>query len=177
MHSCDAEREAQTTGGHCTDNAGKQAVLYCYRASPSCKIGASEAGWDTIPHGVMAMINRVIIVGNLTRDAEAVSTTTGKPMTRMRLATNSQWKDADGNKQEAAEFHAVVCFGRLAEICSLYASKGRRVYVEGRLRTRNYAGADGVQRYTTEIVAETVKLLQPRLAVTGEAVAAVAVGA
>ena len=105
------------------------------------------------------MINRVILVGNLTKDAEAIDSS-GKAMTRMRIATNHQWKDADGNKQEAAEFHSVVCFGRLAEVCALYCSKGRRVYIEGKLRTRDYDGADGIRRSSTEIVAETVKLLQ-----------------
>jgi single-strand DNA-binding protein len=105
------------------------------------------------------MINRVILVGNLTRDAEALATT-GKPMTKMRLATNAQWKDADGNRHEAAEFHSVVAFGRLAEICALYCTKGRRVYIEGKLRTREYAGADGLRRFSTEVVVETVKLLQ-----------------
>ena len=107
------------------------------------------------------MINRVILVGNLTKDAEAIDSS-GKAMTRMRIATNQQWKDADGNKQEAAEFHSVVCFGRLAEVCALYCSKGRRVYIEGKLRTRDYDGADGLRRSVTEIVAETVKLLQTR---------------
>ena len=107
------------------------------------------------------MINRVILVGNLTRDAEAVPTS-GKAMTRMRVATSSQWTDGEGNKQESAEFHSVVSFGRLAEVCALYCSKGRRVYIEGKLRTRDYEGSDGVRRYTTEIVAGIVKLLQPR---------------
>ena len=107
------------------------------------------------------MINRVILVGNLTKDAEAIDSS-GKAMTRMRIATNQQWKDADGNKQEAAEFHSVISFGRLAEVCALYCSKGRRVYIEGKLRTRDYDGADGLRRSVTEIVAETVKLLQAR---------------
>jgi single-strand DNA-binding protein len=107
------------------------------------------------------MINRVILVGNLTSDAEAIDSS-GKAMTRMRIATNQQWKDADGNKQEAAEFHSVISFGRLAEVCALYCSKGRRVYIEGKLRTRDYDGADGLRRSVTEIVAETVKLLQAR---------------
>ncbi len=108
------------------------------------------------------MINRVILVGNLTRDPEA---TTGPATTlaRMRIATNSLWRDADGNRQESAEFHNVVAFGKLGEICASYCVKGRRVYIEGRLRTREYDGSDGLRRHTTEIVAETMKLLdRPR---------------
>ncbi len=104
------------------------------------------------------MINRVILVGNLTRDAEATAgpTTT---LTRMRIATNSVWRDGDGARQESSEFHNVVAFGKLAVVCSEYCVRGRRVYIEGRLRTREYEGADGVHRYTTEIVAETLKML------------------
>src|ERR1017187_6319472 len=96
------------------------------------------------------MINRVILVGNLTKDAEMLATT-GKPMTKMRLATNQQWKDADGNKQEASEFHSIVCWGRLAEVCALYCSKGRGVYIEGKLRTRDYDGADRSEEHTSEL--------------------------
>lgn len=107
------------------------------------------------------MINRVILVGNLTRDAESISTS-GRPMTRLRLATNSTWRDGDGNRQERTEYHTLVTFGRLAEVCALYCTRGRRVYVEGHLRTREYTGNDGMRRLSTEIVAETVKLLAPR---------------
>ena len=108
------------------------------------------------------MINRVILLGNLTRDAEA---TTGPATTlaRLRIATNTVWRDAEGNRQESAEFHNVVAFGKLGEICAGYCLKGRRVYIEGRLRTREYDGSDGLRRHTTEIVAETMKLLdRPR---------------
>jgi single-strand DNA-binding protein len=108
------------------------------------------------------MINRVILLGNLTRDAEA---TTGPATTlaRLRIATNAVWRDAEGNRQESAEFHNVVAFGKLGEICASYCLKGRRVYIEGRLRTREYDGSDGLRRHTTEIVAETMKLLdRPR---------------
>jgi single-strand DNA-binding protein len=69
---------------------------------------------------------------------------------------------AEGNRQEETEYHAIVAFGRLAEVCALYCTRGRRVYIEGRLHTREYAGSDGLRRYSTEIVAETVKLLQAR---------------
>ena len=75
---------------------------------------------------------------------------------------------AEGNRQEETEYHAIVAFGRLAEVCALYCTRGRRVYVEGRLRTREYAGSDGLRRYSTEVVAETVKLLQARRSGTDE---------
>ncbi len=83
-------------------------------------------------------------------------------MTRMRLATNAVWRDADGNRQEAAEYHTVISFGRLAEVCAAYCVKGRRVYVEGKLRTREYDGSDGVRKVTTEIVADNMQLLDRR---------------
>jgi len=108
------------------------------------------------------VINRVILVGHLTRDAESTSgpSTT---LTRMRLATNSAWRDTEGVRQESAEFHSVVAFGKLGEICAAYCLKGRRVYIEGRLRTREFDGSDGLRRHSTEIIAETMKLLdRPR---------------
>ena len=109
------------------------------------------------------MVNRVILIGNLTRDAESLPST-GKPMTRMRLATNSGWRDSAGNRQEETEYHGVIAFGRLAEVCALYCTRGRRVYVEGRLRTHEYVGGDGLRRFSTEIVAQSVKLLTARKA-------------
>jgi single-strand DNA-binding protein len=107
------------------------------------------------------MVNRVILVGNLTRDAESLGGSRG-PVTRMRLATSTQWRDADGNRQEASEFHNLVAFSRLAEICALYCLKGRRIYVEGRLRTRDYDGPDGLRRTNTEVVIDTMRLLDRR---------------
>lgn len=107
------------------------------------------------------MVNRVILVGNLTRDAENLSAT-DRAMTRMRIATNSYWRDALGNRQSSAEYHSVVAFGRLGEICAQYCHRGKRVYVEGRLRTREFDGKDGLKRTSTEVVAETLTLLQPR---------------
>lgn len=104
------------------------------------------------------MINRVILVGNLTRDPES-TTGPATTLTRMRIATNVVWRDADGSRQESAEFHNVVAYGKLGEICASYCLKGRRVYIEGRLRTREYDGSDGLRRHTTEVVAETMKLL------------------
>jgi single-strand DNA-binding protein len=107
------------------------------------------------------VINRVILVGNLTRDAEPVSGARA-PVTRLRLATNSVWRDAEGNRQESVEYHSVVAFGRLAEVCAEHGVRGKRVYIEGRLRTRDYDGADGLRRHSTEIVVETLRLLDRR---------------
>ncbi len=104
------------------------------------------------------MINRVILIGNLTKDAEALGGSQN-PVTRMRLATNFFFTDAEGQRQERSEFHNVVSFGRLAEICSLYCVRGRRVYIEGRLSTREYTGSDGLRRWSTEVRADTMKLL------------------
>ena len=107
------------------------------------------------------MVNRMILVGNLTRDAESLLGARG-PVTRMRLATSSQWRDPDGNQQEATEFHNLVAFNRLAEICASYCLKGRRVYLEGRLRTREYEGSDGLRRASTDVVIDTMRLLDRR---------------
>jgi len=100
--------------------------------------------------------NFVTLFGNLTRDAEAIPTN-GKAMTRMRVATNARWTDADGIKRESVEFHSVVAFGELAELAAAECRKGRRVYVDGRLRTREYDGSDGVRRSATEIVAQSLR--------------------
>ena len=107
------------------------------------------------------MVNHVILVGNLTRDAECVPGSRG-PVTRMRLATSTQWRDTDGNRQEATEFHNIVSFNRLAEICAQYCLKGRRIYVEGRMRTREYEGSDGLRRTSTDVVIDTMRLLDRR---------------
>lgn len=107
------------------------------------------------------MINRVILVGNLTKDAEIVA---AEPhaVTRMRLATNVQWRDAEGQRQSKPEYHSVVAFGPLAHICSTLCTKGRRMYVEGHLQTRTFEGRDGIRRSSTEVVAETLRMIEPR---------------
>jgi single-strand DNA-binding protein len=104
------------------------------------------------------MVNRVILVGHCTRDTVAIATQ-GKPMARMRLATNSMWRDANGERQESTEYHSIVLYGRISEMAAYYAVKGRAVYVEGRLRTGEFTDGDGNRRFSTEVVAETVKLL------------------
>lgn len=104
-------------------------------------------------------LNRAQIIGNVTRDPEARSTPSGQQVCNFGIATNMQWTDTQGQKQQRAEFHNVVAWGKLADICRQYLAKGRRVFVEGRLQTREWEGQDGSKRRTTEIVAENLILL------------------
>ena len=107
----------------------------------------------------MAGINKAILVGNLGADPEARYTQSGSPVTNFRIATSEKWTSKDGQPQERTEWHRIVTFGRLAEHCRDYLSKGRQVYVEGRIQTRQWEDRDGNKRYTTEIVAQTVQFL------------------
>ncbi|MBU1019487.1 single-stranded DNA-binding protein [Patescibacteria group bacterium] len=107
-------------------------------------------------------LNKVQIIGNLTRDPELRQTPNGNSVCGLGIATNSVWKDQNGEKQERAEFHNVVCWGKLAEIAGQYLKKGSKVYIEGRLQTRDWTGDDGVKRYRTEIVAENLIMLDSR---------------
>lgn len=104
-------------------------------------------------------LNRAMIIGNLTRDPEVRTTTTGQTVASFGVATNSTWTDKSGQKQERAEFHNIVAWGKLAEICGQYLGKGRKVYVEGRLQTREWEGQDGAKRNRTEIIAENMIML------------------
>jgi len=101
-------------------------------------------------------LNKVIIIGNLTRDPELRAIPSGTQVTGLGVATNRVWKDKDGNKQEAVEYHNVSVFGRQAETCAQYLKKGQSVLVEGRLQTRSWE-ADGIKKYRTEIIAERVQ--------------------
>lgn len=107
----------------------------------------------------MASINKAIIIGNLGADPELRQTQSGTAVCQLSVATNEQWKDQSGTPQERTEWHRVVVFGRQAENVAKYLSKGRSVYVEGRIQTRSWTGDDGQKRYTTEIVAQTVQFL------------------
>lgn len=104
-------------------------------------------------------LNRATILGRLTRDPEVRTTTTGRTVATIGVATGRRWKDQTGAFQEATEFHNCVLWGRLAEIAGQYLTKGRQVYMEGRLQTRDWTGQDGVKRYRTEIVVETMIML------------------
>jgi len=104
-------------------------------------------------------LNRAMIIGNLTRDPELKTTPTGKTVAHLGVATSHVWMNDAKVKQEVVEYHNVVAWGKLAEICGQYLAKGRKVYVEGRLQTRDWVGQDGVKRYRTEIIAENLIML------------------
>ncbi len=107
----------------------------------------------------MYSLNRATLIGNLTRDPELKQIPSGQSVCSFSIATDRQWTGADGQKQKAAEFHNLVAWGKLAEICSQYLTKGKKVYIEGRLQTRDWDGQDGVKRYRTEIVVENMIML------------------
>ncbi len=107
----------------------------------------------------MSGVNKVIIVGRLGLDPEVKSLGSGQTVTRLSVATSENWVDKEGQKQERTEWHKIVVWGRLAEICGKHLSKGRQVYLEGRLQTRSWEDQQGQKRYTTEIVAQTVQFL------------------
>ncbi len=104
-------------------------------------------------------INKVILIGNLGADPELKYTAAGTPLCKFRLATTEVYKDREGNQQERTEWHNVVTWARLAEICGQYLSKGKQVYVEGSLRTRSWDKDDGTKGYMTEINARDVQFL------------------
>lgn len=104
-------------------------------------------------------LNKVQLIGNLTRDPELRYTPSGTAVCTIGLATNRSWTDSSGQKQEEVEFHRLVVWAKLAEICAQYLKKGRQVYFEGRLQTRKWTGQDGVERQTTEIVVSDMLML------------------
>lgn len=105
------------------------------------------------------MINKAILIGNLGADPELRQTGSGTAVCEFRIATSERWKDRDGQQQERTEWHRIIVWGRQGENCARFLSKGRKVYVEGRIQTRKWQGQDGSDRYTTEIVANTVQFL------------------
>lgn len=109
-------------------------------------------------------LNKVQLIGNLTRDPELRYTPTGAAVCTLGLATNRTWTTDSGEKKEEVEFHRVVAWNKLAELCSQLCTKGRKIYVEGRLRTNTWQGQDGSSRSTTEVVIEDMILLDPKRA-------------
>jgi single-strand DNA-binding protein len=110
----------------------------------------------------MSGINKVILIGNLGANPEMRYTQAGQAVANLRLATTERWTDKSGQKQEITEWHRIVVWGKQAEICGQYLTKGRQIYVEGRIRTRQWQDQQGQKRYSTEIVAQTVQMLGPR---------------
>jgi len=108
------------------------------------------------------MINKAILVGRLGKDPEVRYTQDGTMVTTFNLATDENWKDKAGEKNQRTEWHRIVTFGKLAEICGNYLVKGKLVYIEGRIQTRSWDDKDGVKRYTTEIVASDMKMLDSK---------------
>jgi single-strand DNA-binding protein len=108
------------------------------------------------------MVNKVTLIGNLGADPETRSTSSGMVVCNLRVATSYRRKDAQGNWNEETEWHSVVVFGKTAENCQQYLSKGKKVYVEGRLQTRKWQDKEGRDRYSTEVVAHEVKFLSPK---------------
>lgn len=117
----------------------------------------------------MASVNKVILIGNLGRDPEIRYMPSGDALATLSLATTDTWKDKSGEKQEKTEWHRVSMFGRLAEIAGEYLKKGSQVYIEGRIQTRKYTDKDGSEKYSTEIVANEMKMLGSRGASGGMA--------
>ena len=109
------------------------------------------------------MINKVILIGRLGRDPEVRTTPSGQPVTNFTVATNRNYNDRDGNRQEQTEWHTIVCWGRQAEIAGQYLTKGRQIYIEGRLQTRSWEDRQsGEKKYRTEVICENFQMLGPR---------------
>ena len=118
----------------------------------------------------MASVNKVIIVGNLGRDPETRYMPNGDAVTNVAVATTESWKDKNsGEKKELTEWHRITFYRKLAEIAGQYLKKGSQVYVEGRLQTRKWTDKDGVEKYTTEIIADTMQMLGSRQGMGGGA--------
>lgn len=115
----------------------------------------------------MASLNKVMLIGNLGKDPEIRFTAGGQAVANFSIATTERWKGKDGNTEEKTEWHNIVVWGKLAELCREYLHKGRPVYVEGRLQTRSWDDKEGKKRYTTEVVAQTIQFLGGRGEGTG----------
>jgi single-strand DNA-binding protein len=107
-------------------------------------------------------LNKVMLIGHLGKDPELRYTSNGVAVASFSIATNESWKDQDGNVQERTDWHNIVAWRRLAEICGEYLKKGARVYIEGKIQTRSYDDKNGVKRYITEIVADDLIMLDGR---------------
>jgi len=107
----------------------------------------------------MGSVNKVILIGNLGQDPELKYMPNGDAVCNFTMATTDSWKNRDGEQQDRTEWHRIVAFRRLAEICGEYLKKGKQVFIEGKIRTRSWDDKDGVKRYTTEILADQMTML------------------
>jgi single-strand DNA-binding protein len=107
----------------------------------------------------MASINKVIIIGNLTKDVESRSFPDGSPVANISVACNEKYKDKQGEVKESVEYVNIVFFGKLAEIVGKYLSKGKQIYVEGKLKTEKYTDKNGIERWTTKVIASSMQML------------------
>ncbi|MDP3964475.1 MAG: single-stranded DNA-binding protein [bacterium] len=108
----------------------------------------------------MLNLNKAMVIGNVTRDPETRTTPNGQSVSNFGVATNRVWRDAQsGERKEATEFHNIVAWGKLSDVCSQYLKKGGRVFIEGRLQTRSWDDPSGVKKYRTEIIAENLIML------------------
>ena len=110
----------------------------------------------------MSSVNKVILIGRLGADPEIRYTQSGQPVGSLRVATSENWNDRDGNRQERTEWHNITVWGKLAEICGQYLAKGRQVYIEGRLQSREYTDREGTQRRAWDVVANQVVFIGSR---------------
>lgn len=108
------------------------------------------------------MVNRVLLIGRLGKDPEVRYTPDGMMVTNFTMATDEQWKDKNGQRIQRTEWHRIVTFGKLAEICSTYLSKGKLIFIEGRIQTRSWEDKDGNKRSTTEIIAANMQMLDSK---------------
>ena len=109
----------------------------------------------------MSSVNKVILIGRVGKDAEVKYTASGNPVCRFSVATNETWKDKAGNPQEHTEWHSIVAFGRLGEVCGEYLTKGRLCYVEGSIRSGKWEDREGNERKSYDIVARYMRMLSP----------------
>ena len=110
----------------------------------------------------MRSVNKVMLIGNLTRDVELRHTKEGTPVASFALATNRNWTQETGEKREETDFHRIVAWGKLAELCEKYLKKGRKVYVEGRLHSHSWTDNEGLQKAVTEIIIDDMVLLDSK---------------
>ncbi len=110
----------------------------------------------------MSSLNKVLLIGRLGKDPEVRYTTEGSPVASFSLATSENWTDKNGTRQERTEWHNIVAWNKLADICKQFLSKGRQVYIEGRIQTREYTDREGIKRRITEIIASQMVMLGSR---------------